>query len=152
LMAVAERVTHLLDGRAQWARITLQHRNMDELPSIRANEKDVEQLFFALIENAIHAADGKKDRWLTISGAIKGACIELKFADNCGGIAPENLDEIFEPFFTTKPAREGTGLGLCIVQRIVAQAGGKIWVESKPGKGSTFCITLPIEDKQETLI
>ncbi|GAI40154.1 unnamed protein product [marine sediment metagenome] len=117
---------------------------MDELPSIYSNEKDLEQLFFALVDNAIQAADGKNSRQLIISGAVKDEHIELRFADNCSGIAPENLDKIFEPFFTTRPAGEGTGLGLCVVERIVSGAGGKIHVASKAGEGSTFFVTLPI--------
>lgn len=68
-----------------------------------------------------------------------------EFRDDCGGIAPENLERIFEPFFTTKPAGEGTGLGLCVVQRIVSQAGGAIRVESRPGDGTTFFVTLPVQ-------
>jgi signal transduction histidine kinase len=79
-----------------------------------------------------------------VSGSIKDEHIELRFSDNCGGITPENIDKIFEPFFTTKPPSEGTGLGLCIVQRIVSGAGGKVWVKSKHGIGSTFFVTLPI--------
>jgi len=146
LKTVAERITALLTASAQRAGITLRLKNLDKLPPMFTNEKDLEQLFFALLENAIHAAGGKKDRQLTISAAIKGQDVELRFADNCGGIAPGDLDKIFEPFFTTKSAGVGTGLGLCIVQRIVSQAGGKIRVESKAGKGSTFFITLPINE------
>ncbi len=144
LKVVAERVAHLLRRNAQQANISLRLKGMDRLPPIYAHEKDMEQLFFALVENAIRAANGRKSRWLTISGAVKEQCIELRFADNCGGIAPENLNKVFEPFFTTKPAGEGTGLGLCVVHRVVSRAGGKVWVESRPGKGATFFVTLPI--------
>ncbi|GAG24349.1 unnamed protein product, partial [marine sediment metagenome] len=79
-----------------------------------------------------------------INGAVKNEYIELWFSDNCGGIAPENINKIFEPFFTTKPKGQGTGLGLCVVQSIVYRAGGNIRVESKFGEGSTFFVTLPI--------
>jgi len=144
LKAVAERIVRLLSESARQARVSLQLKGMDKLPPILSNEKDLEQLFFALVENAIQAADGKKSRRLIVSGDVKDEHIELQFADNCGGIAPENLDKIFEPFFTTRPARERTGLGLCIVEHIVSVAGGKIRVESKAGKGSTFFVTLPI--------
>jgi len=141
---VAERIVRLLDKNAQQADILVQLKDLEKLPPIYAREKDMEQLFFALADNAIRAADGKKKRQLTISGDLEGDRIELRFADNCGGIAPENLDKIFEPFFTTRPAGEGTGLGLTIAQHIVSRAGGRIWVQNKPRKGATFFVTLPI--------
>jgi len=144
LKAVAERTVKLLSEGARRAKMSLHLEGMDKLPTIYSNEKDLEQLFFSLAENAIQAADGKKNHQLTISGAVIDKHIELRFADDCCGIAPENLDKIFELFFTTNPPGEGTGLGLCIVERIVSGAGGKIRVESEAGKGATFFINLPI--------
>jgi PAS domain S-box-containing protein len=151
LREVAERIARLLDKNARQANISVQLKDLEKLPPIYARERDMEQLFFALADNAIHAADGKRKRQLSISGAVKGDHIELRFADNCDGIAPENLDKIFEPFFTTRPAGEGTGLGLPIVQHIVSRAGGKVWVENKPGKGATFFVALPIGKTYESL-
>lgn len=110
------------------------------------NETDSEQLFFALIENAIQASDGTKARQVVISGAVRDKRIELRFCDDCGGIAPENLERIFEPFFTTRPRGRGTGLGLCIVHDVVTRAGGHVRVESEFGKGSTFFVTLPVSE------
>jgi PAS domain S-box-containing protein len=144
LKEVAERIVRLLDKNAQQADISLQLKDLERMPPIYANEKDMEQLFFAIVDNAIHAASGKEKRQLTISGVVKGEHIELRFADNCGGIAPENVDKIFEPFFTTRPAGEGTGLGLPIVRHIVSRVGGKVWVQNYPGKGATFLVNLPI--------
>ena len=145
LKAVAVRIAMLLSESARSAHIVLRVRDMGELPCPWMNETDLEQLFFALIENAIQAADGKKTRQLVISGAVKDKHIELRLSDNCGGIAPENLDKIFEPFFTTKPRGQGTGLGLCIVQDVVSRIGGHVRVESKFGKGTTFIISLPVD-------
>jgi PAS domain S-box-containing protein len=145
LKAVAERIVNLFDESAWRAKVALQVEGMDKLPRIYSYERELEQLFFSLIENAIQAADGKKRRQVIISSAVKDEHIELQFSDNCGGIAPENLDKIFEPFFTTKPAGEGTGLGLCVVERIVSQLGGEVRVKSKLGKGSTFFVTVPIK-------
>jgi PAS domain S-box-containing protein len=150
LKEAAEGIVRLLNKNAQQANVFVHLKGLEKLPPIYAHEKDMEQLFFALIDNAIHAGDGKKNRQLTISGTVKGKQIELQFADNCGGIAPENLDKIFEPFFTTKPAGEGTGLGLCIVKNIVSRAGGKVWVKSDLGKGATFFVTLPIPKGMRT--
>jgi PAS domain S-box-containing protein len=145
LKVIAVRIAGLLSESARSASITLRIRNMDDLPCPWMNENDLEQLFFALIGNAIQAADGKKNRQLVISGAVKDKYIELRLSDNCGGIAPENIDKIFEPFFTTKPRGQGTGLGLCIVKDIVSRIGGHVRVESKFGKGTTFIINIPIE-------
>ncbi|WP_456425609.1 tetratricopeptide repeat protein [Rhodocaloribacter sp.] len=73
-----------------------------------------------------------------------GDHVEIRVADNGPGIAPEVRDRIFEPFFTTKPTGSGTGLGLSLSYDIVTQGhGGTLTVESTPGKGATFVVTLP---------
>jgi PAS domain S-box-containing protein len=145
LRAVAKKIETLLGSSARRARVTLRIADMDGLPLVRVNERDFEQLFFALFQNAIQAADGKKARELVVSGTVRDHQIELRFADDCGGIAPEHVDSVLEPFFTTKPPGEGTGLGLCIVQQITSRAGGKVSVESEFGRGSTFLVTIPLD-------
>jgi PAS domain S-box-containing protein len=145
LKYVAEKTLKLFEERAQRAKITLVLRGFNKLPFVHSSEEEMGQLFFALVENAIQAADGKKNHRLVISGAVKEQHIELRFSDNCGGIEPEYLGRIFEPFFSTKLAGEATGLGLCIVENVVSRAGGKIHVESKRRKGTTFYITLPVK-------
>ncbi len=77
--------------------------------------------------------------------AKPGRHILLRVSDNGIGIPAENLDKIFEPFFTTKEERQGTGLGLPTVSRIVKAHQGFITVTSKPGHGATFEIFLPVE-------
>lgn len=145
LKAIAVRIAGLLSESARSAGILIRIKNMDDLPCPWMNENEMEQLFFALIENSIQAADRKKNRQLVISGAMKDEHIELRFSDDCGGIAPENIDKIFEPFFTTKMRGQGTGLGLCIVKDVVSRIGGHIRTENKPGKGLTFIIKIPVE-------
>jgi signal transduction histidine kinase len=71
----------------------------------------------------------------------------IEFADTGVGISPENLQKIFEPFFSTKEDRDGTGLGLSISYRIIQHHGGRIDVESGPGKGTIFRIFLPLHQK-----
>ena len=146
IKAVAEKIIRCLSGKAEQAGIVLRLGEMDRLPPIRMSEKDLEQIFFSLVENAIHAADGKQARNLSISSFVRGHCIELCFSDDCGGIPPENIDDIFEPFFTTKSPDRGTGLGLCVVQKIVSCVGGRVSVKSKFGQGSTFIVTLPVDE------
>jgi PAS domain S-box-containing protein len=145
LSAVAYRMVRLLEEGARKARMKLEVSQLDELPPLQANGRDLEQMFFALAQNAIQAADGTRERFFRIVGAWRDDVVELRFADNCGGIAPEILGRVFEPFVTTKPAGEGTGLGLCVVHRLVSQAGGHMSVDSRWGEGTTFVVTLPIE-------
>jgi PAS domain S-box-containing protein len=144
LAVTAKRIVKLLAERANREKVALRLKGMNKLPPVYANERDMEQIFFAMTENAIQAADGKKDHQLSISGSEKNGYVELQFSDDCSGIARENLDRIFEPFFTTGNNDQRTGLGLCVVQRVVSACGGKIRVDSRPGKGTTFYITLPI--------
>ncbi len=142
LGAIASRIVNLLNESVQQHGFSLHLEGMGKLPHIYSSDRDIEQLFFSLIDNALQAGQGKQR--LVIKGAVKDDYVELSFSDNCGGISPENLDRIFEPFFTTKPTGQGTGLGLCIVQDIVSRASGKVRVESKFGEGTTFFVTLPI--------
>jgi signal transduction histidine kinase len=144
LAVVARRVVRLLEEGARKARIVLDVGQLDELPALYANGKDVEQVFFALAQNAVQAADGARQRFFRIVGACRDGSVELQFTDDCGGIEPEIRDRVFEPFVTTKPSNEGTGLGLCVVQRIVSQAGGQLTLDSRWGEGTTFVVTLPI--------
>jgi len=144
LQNIVTRTIRLLEGKARERRVSLCTQGLGELPPVRANEKDMEQMCFALIQNAIQAADGSKQHTLAISGRQHDGGITLRFEDTCGGISPEHVDKIFQPFFTTKPYGEGTGLGLCITKRLVTQAGGTIRVENQPGKGVAFCVTLPL--------
>ena len=148
LEEIALQVVNIFNESAQRAGFTILLEGMEKLPHIYSNDKDMEQLFFSLVDNALQAKQNEKNRQLVISGAVKDKSVKLNFCDNCGGIPPENLDRIFEPFFTTKSPGKGTGLGLCIVKDIVSRSGGKINVESKLGKGTTFFITLPVNNNE----
>jgi len=150
LQSIAEGVIRLLDERAWRVHTVVRLEGMETLPPVHASETDMEQLFFVLVENAIDAADGKKNQQIVIRGTVQGEDIELRFTDNGCGIAPENLDKLFEAFFTTKSQNRRTGLGLCIARDIVARAGGRIWVESQPGEGSIFYVAMPIRGGVES--
>jgi C4-dicarboxylate-specific signal transduction histidine kinase len=145
ILQVAERTFRLLEHSARQAKVRLATENLDALPSVRMREDDLDDLFFALVQNAVQAADGAKERHLLITGTLQGDAVVLRFQDNCGGIEPAHPGRIFEPFFTTKPSDKGTGLGLCIARRIACQRGGQITAESRYGEGTTFTVTLPRE-------
>ncbi len=113
----------------------------DGLPRVRADRGQIEQVCLNLILNAADAmANGGT---LTVGTARHSSSfIQLTFTDTGMGMAPDKQKQLFEPFLTTKT--KGTGLGLAIVKKIVEAHRGKIEVESKPKKGTTFRILLPV--------
>ena len=116
----------------------------DLLPTIAADPTQLIQLFQNLIGNAIKFR-GKEKPAINISVEKQGEAWTFSVADNGIGIAPEHRDVIFVIFQRLNSREEyaGNGLGLAICQKIVEQNGGKLWVESEPGIGSTFRFTLP---------
>jgi len=101
----------------------------------------LERVFYNLVLNAAQATP--PGGAVTVKIRARGNTAEVSVIDRGEGIDPKNLKSIFNPFFTTKPA--GVGLGLAIVAKIVDEHGGKIAVDSEPGKGSIFRVLLPME-------
>ena len=145
LSKVAHRTVTALSEKARRAKMKLIIELDESLPQIHSSLTAIEQLFFIIIQNAIEAADGKDLHNLIVSAESTNEHIELRFRDDCCGIEAANIEKIFEPFFTTKTEQKGMGLGLEIVQRILMSYGGQIRTESKPGKGATFIVTLPLK-------
>ncbi|TYO98822.1 phospho-acceptor domain-containing protein [Geothermobacter ehrlichii] len=113
--------------------------DLPAVPAIRGDEDEVEQIFTNLVSNAVHEmADGGH---LRLALRQVDGRIDIEVADSGGGIPQEHLSQIFDPFFTTK--ERGTGFGLSVVLRIVKSMGGKVRVESTPGQGATFFVSLP---------
>lgn len=118
------------------------HRQYGELPPVECYPGQMNQVFMNLLVNAVHAMpDGGT---ITVRTRAEGDHVIVEIEDTGTGIAGANLKRIFEPGFTTKGNRMGMGLGLLIVRQIVDRHGGHIAVESEPGRGTTFTITLPV--------
>jgi len=122
-----------------------------ELPEIYSDPHAIEQILINLLMNASQAVSGENSRVdlnVMPSGDKRG--VVIKVSDNGCGMDANTVLKIFEPFFTTKPVPKGTGLGLYVCHNLITDLGGRIKVESEPGKGSTFIVTLPGKDPQDT--
>jgi len=121
----------------------------DRLPLFEGDPNRLQQVFVNLLTNAIKAVDDESLITIATNLDDKGN-ICIKFGDSGCGMAAETRQHIFDPFFTTRPEGEGTGLGLSISYYIVRDMNGTIDVDSAPGQGTTFIITLPRHDKQSS--
>jgi PAS domain S-box-containing protein len=119
---------------------------------ILADAGQVEQALMNLVVNArdamphggrIEIATSERNACAAPDAGLDGRCVTLRVSDTGTGISDEVRAHLFEPFFTTKEPGKGTGLGLATVYGIVAQAGGRIEVESRVGAGSAFVLSFP---------
>jgi PAS domain S-box-containing protein len=119
----------------------------DELPLIYCDREKIHQVFENLIGNAVKYMGDAPNPRIEIDYQDKESAHQFAIKDNGIGIDPADHKRIFEKFerLNTIKGEEGTGLGLAIVKRIIERHGGEIWVESEPGKGSTFYFTLPMQ-------
>jgi signal transduction histidine kinase len=116
-----------------------------DLPAASGDERRISQVLLNLVGNAIKFTDAGEVR---IAAAATDGALEVSVSDTGPGISAADQEHIFEEFrqaeASTAPRKGGTGLGLAIAKKIVEMHGGKIWVESEVGKGSTFTFSLPI--------
>jgi signal transduction histidine kinase len=101
------------------------------------------QVLLNLLINAADALAGK-GRIVVTMARKDDRRIQISVADNGPGIPADIYLKVFDPFFTTKGVGKGTGLGLFVCHTIVSRYGGEIALESKPGQGATFTVTLPM--------
>ena len=113
----------------------------EDLPKVRSNQNQLQEVLLNLILNACQAM-GEKGGKLMLSAVANGSSVILKVEDTGPGMSASVLRKAFDPFYTTKPT--GTGLGLFVSQRIIKAHGGTIELESKEGLGTCFTIHLPI--------
>ncbi len=130
--------------QAERAGIKISSQCSESIPVVLIDTERIEQVLINLIHNAIKFTPPGGE--ITLSAEVENDSIIIHVTDTGVGIAEEDLPRIFERFFKTDRARSsgGTGLGLSIAKHVIETHGGKIWVESKPGSGSTFSLSLPI--------
>ncbi len=134
-----------LGKEAEYRSIDVSVQVPEEIPEFESDRGKLQQIFLNLFNNAFEAlSDGGH---LTINADIKNndKRISIRIADDGCGIPPEDLKRVFDPFFSTKAKTGGTGLGLSITYGLIQDIDGTIEVESKPGEGTFFVITLPLK-------
>jgi len=115
------------------------------LPEIMLDSHQIQEVFLNIILNAEQAmTEANGGGKLTIKTERNKRHVRSTFSDNGPGIPPEHLNSVFDPFFTTKGEKGGTGLGLSVCHGIITEHGGRIYAKSRPGKGTTFFVDLPI--------
>ncbi len=139
---VLDDTLQLLEPQLRGSRIDIVRAYDPDSLKVLGNSGKLQQIFTNLLLNARDSIpDGGR---ITISTATAaGDALVIEVADTGMGIAPENVAKIYDPFYTTKGVGRGTGLGLAVSYGIVQEHSGQISVDSTPGRGTTFRITLP---------
>jgi signal transduction histidine kinase len=123
------------------------HLELADLPPVRCNIADLNQVFLNLIVNAADAIEETGRRGvITVATALDGGDVVVRISDTGGGIPDDLRPKIFDPFFTTKDVGRGSGQGLPLSRGVVQEGhGGSLTVESVVGEGTTFAVRIPVD-------
>lgn len=143
LSEVVEAARHSIGAASQLVQLAVD----SELPSLRADPVQLERAFANLLDNAARHGEGKA---VQVGARVIGNSVEVRVVDQGPGIRVGERERIFMPFYQAKPGgtRKGSGLGLAIAKGFVEANGGKIGVESLPGQGTSFVVTLPLPTEE----
>jgi signal transduction histidine kinase len=139
-----ERTASQMEIAAAARRVSVERRFAPDVPAIEADAEQLHQVFMNVILNAVAASpDGGS---IVVATARREGGAVVTFTDRGPGIAAADLPRVFDPFFTTRDT--GTGLGLSISHSIVEDHGGRIAIESEPGRGTVVTVTLPVRARE----
>jgi signal transduction histidine kinase/HAMP domain-containing protein len=153
VLDILERVTSILQLQAAQKNISLNVELPKDMPNvIQADQALLHQAVYNLVENALKYTP--ENGSVTINAGTRDNSLIFSISDTGIGISPDDLPRLFEKFYRGSQrearAQHGTGLGLAIVRSIAERHGGKVWVDSKLGKGSTFHLQIPMTQKKES--
>jgi two-component system NtrC family sensor kinase len=140
-------LSRLVEKEAVLHHIEIRRDLQKDLPLVQTDAPSLRQVVLNLLTNATYAIQKEGQIGIATKSSQNGS-VDIIVADTGCGIPKDHLTKIFDPFFTTKPEGKGTGLGLSICHGIVDKLGGRISVSSEVGKGSTFVVTLPINQQR----
>jgi PAS domain S-box-containing protein len=144
LYQIAKRTMSVFADIAQRRKLTIAIKDMDIVPLMVVSPREVEQIFYHLIQRATDVADGDTEQRLVVSCAAEEGYIDLSFCDTCAGIQPKQSEHAFDSALGDLEAVSGLGLGLAVVKRIVTGYGGQITLDAGPA-GTTFRVRLPVK-------
>ena len=146
--AIARKVAHDLEGRSAAHHLTVDFPG--DIPAVVVDQIRVERVIFNLAENAMKYSPSGGE--IGITARCRGSELLICVSDQGPGIAADDQKKLFQSFeqldMTSRRSMQGVGLGLKVCRTLVEAHGGKIWVESEPGKGSKFFFTLPLGREQ----
>jgi PAS domain S-box-containing protein len=145
VVTLVDRVVRLLAYRIEKEKVRLHRRHDDGTSKVPMKTSGIQQVILNLLGNAMDAIKTCAKKKITVESRKNGGMFELAVIDSGRGIPARDLPRIFDPFFTTKPPGKGTGLGLSVSRSIVAEHGGRLTCQSRPGIGTTFTLLLPLE-------
>jgi signal transduction histidine kinase len=143
LYQIAKRTMSVFADSAQRNRLTIAIKDMDIVPLVGISPREVEQIFYHLIQRAIDAAGGEVESKLVIHCSAADGQIELVFSDTCGAMPPGQSERPFDPVLVSPQETAGAGLGLAVVKQIVTDQGGEITVATEAEGTTVFRVRLP---------
>lgn len=143
LVKLIEDTLSFLEVETKFKGVSLHRDYAQDLPIIRSDSSQLQQVFLNILENAVDAIPEGGNIWVRVVPDKNGHVV-VEVADDGPGIPDAHKKKIFDPFFTTKPVGNGTGLGLSISYNIVKRFGGEILVSDNTPKGTVFKVLLPI--------
>ncbi|MBI5666106.1 MAG: HAMP domain-containing protein [Nitrospirae bacterium] len=146
---VLNRTVFMVQNQEKFHHIKFNIKLEDSQFIIVGDSSQFQQIFLNMFINAADAMGGRGNIFVSTRKITEDGkpYVEIEFTDEGTGIKPEDMQKLFEPFFTTKPVGKGTGLGLSVSHGIVKHFGGNIKVKSEVGKGTSFFVRLPLQEK-----
>lgn len=149
LEVLMEKTLRLVQNEIRLNHIRIKKMMAEDVPSVWIEKSRLQQALLNLIINAIQAMPDGGELGITIEHLSPSHEVRITISDTGKGIHPDQMNIIFDPFFTTKKEGEGTGLGLSVTYSIIEKHGGRIKVDSEPGKGTCFSIFLPSKERHD---